>query len=95
MFWNCLPRVLVPELPSTTVTLTTTCCPAGMSMPLAVSWITRFVALPVLTGVKAGPETRSTLTKRRSTPVTEGLRSSRMRTSYIAVACGTAGTVML
>ena len=32
---------------------TVTCSPAGMSIPIAGSSITRFVALPVFTGVHA------------------------------------------
>jgi hypothetical protein len=66
---------------STTVISMTICSPAGMSIPLTGSSITRLVSLPVLTGVQdPEPEILLTLTKRRS--AAEAVRSSVIRTSY-------------
>ena len=76
------PATFVGVSSSTTVTSTTICSPAGMSMPIVGSSITRLVSVPLLTGVQEPePEILLTLTKRRS--ALEAVRSSVIRTSYI------------
>ncbi len=80
MFVKLRPLVLVGVSSRTTRISTTICSPAGMSMPMLVSSITRSVALPVFTGVQGSdPAILVTPTKRRS--AAEALRSSRIFTS--------------
>jgi hypothetical protein len=90
---NSSPAAFVAVASSTTVISTTTCSPAGMSIPIAGSSITRLVSLPVLTGVQAPePAILVTPTKRRS--AADAVRSSVIRTSYIGTAKGVSGTVI-
>ena len=77
---NSSPLAFAGVFSSSTAISSTTCSPAGMSMPTAGSSMTRLVAVPVLTGVQGcEPEMRATLTKRRS--AADAARSSRIFTS--------------
>ena len=78
MLVNVSPATFAAVSSSTTVISTTICSPAGISIPIVVSSMTRFVSVPVLTGVQdAEPAILLTPTKRRSAAV----RSSVIRTS--------------
>ena len=77
---NVRPATFVAVSCRRTVISTMACSPAGMSMLLTGSSMTRFVASPVFCGVQAPePDTLVTLTNSRS--AAEAARSSRMRTS--------------
>jgi hypothetical protein len=89
---NNRPLSLAVVLSSSTVISMSACPLAGISMPVAVSSITREAALPVLIRLQAPPASTLAPTKRIS--AAERPRSSRILTSYRGAATGVAGTVM-
>ena len=92
MFVNARPATFTGVSSTRTVMSSTICSPGAMSMPVAVSSMTRFFASPVFCGVHAPvPETLVTLTNVRS--AADALRLSTMRTSLSGTGYGTDGTV--